>query len=178
VIITGPVPTQADITVGTIFTGKALALDISALTMGKVTAIGVTATGVIRTEGMATGVIRAGIIRTEVMVMGIPMRVMAMEVIQMGATPTVVMAMEVIPTGVRPARATRNGLAGTAQDSSFGRHTRQDRVEVTMHLGRPWFERLPARFFAPGRTRTCNPMIRSHTKPCIRISAKVRTFCL
>jgi hypothetical protein len=104
VIITGPVPTQADITVGTIFTGKALALDISALTMGKVTAIGVTATGVIRTEGMATGVIRAGVIRTEVMAMGIPM----------GATPTVVMAMEVIPTGTRLARATRNGLAGTA----------------------------------------------------------------
>jgi hypothetical protein len=94
VIITGPVPTQADITVGTIFTGKALARDISALTTGKVTAIGVT----------ATGVIRAGVIRTEVMAMGIPM----------GATPTVVMAMEVIPTGTRLARATRNGLAGTA----------------------------------------------------------------
>ena len=109
-IITGLVPTQADITVGTIFTGKALALDISALTMGKVTAIGVTATGVIRTEGMA--IIRAGVIRTGVMAMGIPMGVMAMEVIRTGATPTVVMAMEVIPTGVRPARATRNGLAG------------------------------------------------------------------
>jgi hypothetical protein len=103
VIITGPVPTQVDITVGTIFTGKALALVISALTMGKVTAIGVTATGVIRTEGMATGVIRAGVIA-----MGIPMGVMAMEVIRMGATPTVVMAMEVIPTGTRLARATRN----------------------------------------------------------------------
>jgi hypothetical protein len=70
--------------------------------------------------------------------MGIPMGVMAMEVIQMGATPTVVVAMEVIPTatGVRLARTTCNGLAGTAQDSSFGRRTRQDRVEVTMHLWR------------------------------------------
>ena len=109
-IITGPVLTQADITVETIFTGKALGRDISALTMGKVTAIGVTATGIIRTEGMA---------------MGIPMGVMAMVVIRTGATPTVVMAMEVILTGVRPARATRNqrrresfvrhDLAGTAQ---------------------------------------------------------------
>jgi hypothetical protein len=107
VIITGPVPTQVDITVGTIFTGKALALVISALTMGKVTAIGVTATGVIRTKGMATGVIRAGVIAMGIP-MGIPMGVMAMEVIRMGATPTVVMAMEVIPTGTRLARATRN----------------------------------------------------------------------
>jgi hypothetical protein len=144
VIITGPVPTQADITVGTIFTGKALALDISALTMGKVTAIGVTATGVIRTEGMA--IIRVGVIRTGVMAMGIPMGVMAMEVIRTGATPTVVMAMEVIPTGVRQARATRkqriervlarHDLAGMARVSSFGRYTRQDRAEVTMPLWR------------------------------------------
>jgi hypothetical protein len=132
--------------VGTIFTGKALALDISALTMGKVTAIGATATGVIRTEGMATGVIRAGVIRTEVMVMGIPMGVMAMEVIRTGATPTVVMAMEVIPTGVRPARATRNqrieralarhDLAGMARSFILWPDTRQDRAEVTMPLWR------------------------------------------
>lgn len=124
-IITGPVPTQADITVGTIFTGKALARDISALTMGKVTAIGVTATGIIRTEGMATGVIRAG-----VMAMGIPMGVMAMEVIL---------------TGVRPARATRNqrrresfGASRSCRNGagSFDRYTQQDRAEVTMPLGR------------------------------------------
>jgi hypothetical protein len=131
--------------VGTIFTGKALALDISALTMGKVTAIGVTATEVIRTDGMATGVIRAGVIRTEVMAMGIPM----------GATPTVVMAMEVILTGTRLARATRNyrierilarhDLAGLALASSFGRHPQQDRPEVTMPLsGRGLSDCLPA----------------------------------
>jgi hypothetical protein len=140
VIITGLVPTQADITVGTIFTGKALARDISALTMGKVTAIGVTATGIIRTEGMATGVIRAG-----VMAMGIPMGVMAMEVIRTGATPTVVMAMEVILTGVRPARATRNqrrresfGASRSCRNGagSFDRYTQQDSAEVTMPLGR------------------------------------------
>jgi hypothetical protein len=74
------------------------------------------------------GVIRAVGIRTGVMAMG---------VIRMGVTPTVVMAMEVIPrgarlTGVNPVRATRKDLAGTTLDSSFGRHMRQDRAEVTM----------------------------------------------
>jgi hypothetical protein len=78
--------------------------------------------------------------------MGIPMGVMAMEVIRTGVTPTVVMAMGVIRTGVNPARVTRNqriervlarhDLAGMARVSSFGRHTLQDRAEVTMPLCR------------------------------------------
>jgi hypothetical protein len=117
VIITEPVPTQADITVGTIFTGKVLALDISALTMGQVTATGVTATGVIPTGDMATGVIRAG--------------VMATAVTRAGVTPTVVMAMEVIPTGVNPARATGNDLAGTMWFERLPGRIRAESLENT-----------------------------------------------
>ena len=144
VTITEPVPTQADITVGTLFTGKALGLDISARTMGKLTAIGVTARGVIPTEGMATGVIRTGVIRTEVMAKGIPMGFMAMGSHPNGSHPNSSHGNGSHPHGSQTARATcnqrikrvlaRHDLAGIAPVSSFGRHTRQHRAEIMMPL--------------------------------------------
>jgi hypothetical protein len=140
VIITGPAPTQADITVGTIFTGKALALDISVITTGQITAIGITATAVIPTGVTATGITVTGVILTAVILMG----VMAMEVIRAGVTPTAVMAMGVTPTGGNPARAIRNQrveeLSGvTILPEWHGFHllaTPLDRAEVTIHLCR------------------------------------------
>ena len=68
---------QADITVGALFMGKASVLDISVITTGQATAIGITATGAIPTAVMATEVIRAG-----AMAMVILMGVTGMEVIR------------------------------------------------------------------------------------------------
>jgi hypothetical protein len=150
VIITGPAPTQADITVGTIFTGKALALDISVITTGQITAIGITATAVIPTGVTATGITVTGVILTAVILMGVMAMeviragVMAMEVIRAGVTPTAVMAMGVTPTGGNPARAIRNQrveeLSGvTILPEWHGFHllaTPLDRAEVTIPLCR------------------------------------------
>jgi hypothetical protein len=135
VIITEPVLMQADITVGTIFTGKALALDISVITTGRVTATGVIPTGVtapgITPMGdmamgvTATGIMVTGVIRAGVILMG----VMAMEIIQAGVDPMVVMAMGAIPTGVNPVRATRNDLP-ERNGFILRSNTRQNRTEV------------------------------------------------
>jgi hypothetical protein len=139
VITTEPVPTRADITVETIFTGKALALDISALTTGQVRAIGVMAMEVIPTEGKATGgtaigvmvtgvtltaVTRTGVTRTGVTRMEvIRAEVTRMEVMAMGVT-----AMGVTRAEVNPPRAVRNDVTGPIGiHSSLDTSARQSR---------------------------------------------------